>query len=146
MPIYNAIVWQCRRTTEICNELKEYENVVSERTGLRLDPYFSATKVKWMLDNVEGAREKAQNGNLILGTIDSWLIWKLTNGKVHATDYTNASRTLLFNIKELKWDNLLLDIFSIPESMMPRIYKSDEIFGETDFDGVLNTNLRFVVL
>lgn len=142
LPIYNAIVWQCRRTREICNELKEYENIVSERTGLRLDPYFSATKVKWMLDNVEDSREKAQNGKLILGTIDSWLIWKLTNGKVHATDYTNASRTLLFNIKELKWDNLLLDIFSIPESMMPRIYESDEIFGETDFDGILNTKLK----
>ncbi|MGV3075096.1 FGGY-family carbohydrate kinase [Clostridium baratii] len=142
VPIYNAIVWQCRRTTEICNELKEYENIVSERTGLRLDPYFSGTKVKWILDNVEGVREKANNDELLLGTIDSWLIWKLTNGKVHATDYTNASRTLLFNIKELKWDNLLLEIFSIPESMMPKIYSSDEIFGETNLDGILNRKLK----
>ena len=142
LPIYNAIVWQCRRTTDICNELKQYEGLVSEKTGLRLDPYFSATKVKWILDNVEDAREKASAGKLLLGTIDSWLIWKLTNGKVHATDYTNASRTLLFNIKELTWDKQLLDIFSIPETMMPKIYPSDEIFGETDFDGILNEKLK----
>lgn len=142
LPIYNAIVWQCRRTNEICNELKEYEEIVAERTGLRLDPYFSATKVKWILDNVTDARKRANNGQLLLGTIDSWLIWKLTNGKVHATDYTNASRTLLFNIKELKWDNLLLEIFSIPSHMMPDIYPSDEIFGETNIDGILEKEIN----
>ncbi len=107
-----------------------------------MDPYFSATKVKWILDNVTDARKKANNGQLLLGTIDSWLIWKLTNGKVHATDYTNASRTLLFNIKELKWDNLLLDIFSIPAHMMPDIYPSDEIFGETNIDGILEREIN----
>ena len=141
-PIYNAIVWQCRRTSEICNNLKEYKEIVSEKTGLRLDPYFSATKVKWILDNVEGAREKAKKGDLLLGTIDSWLIWKLTNGEVHATDYTNASRTLLFNIKELKWDKMLLDIFSIPKSMLPNIYPSDKIFGETDICGMLSKKIK----
>ena len=142
LPIYNAIVWQCRRTTEICNDLKEYQNIISEKTGLRLDPYFSGTKVKWILDNVEGAREKASENKLLLGTIDSWLIWKLTNGKVHATDYTNASRTLLLNIEELSWDDSLLDIFSIPKSMLPKIYPSDEIFGETNFDGIFNSKLK----
>lgn len=141
-PIYNAIVWQCRRTNEICNNLKDYDDVVTEKTGLRLDPYFSATKVKWILDNVEKAREEADKGNLLLGTIDSFLIWKLTKGKVHATDYTNASRTLLFNIKELNWDNSLLDIFSIPKSMLPKIYPSDEIFGQTDLDGILKRKLN----
>ena len=141
-PIYNAIVWQCRRTVEICNELKGYEKIVSEKTGLRLDPYFSATKIKWVLDNIEGAREKANKGDLLLGTIDTWLIWNLTNGKVHGTDYTNASRTLLFNIKDLKWDDELLDIFSIPKSMVPKVYKSDEIFGETNLNGMLNKNIK----
>lgn len=141
-PIYNAVVWQCRRTTEICNELKEYEEIISEKTGLRLDPYFSATKVKWILDNVEGVREKLEEDRLLLGTIDSWLIWKLTNGKVHATDYTNASRTLLFNIKDLKWDKELLDIFNIPEKMLPEVRPSDDIFGQTTFNNVLNKEIN----
>lgn len=141
-PVYNAIVWQCRRTTELCSELKEYENIISEKTGLRLDPYFSATKVKWILDNVEGAREKAEEGRLLLGTIDSWLIWKLTGGKVHATDYTNASRTLLLNVKDLKWDEELLDIFTIPKTMLPEIYPSDEVFGQTTFNNLLNKPLN----
>jgi len=142
LPVYNAIVWQCRRTSEICNELKEYEEVVIDKTGLRLDPYFSGTKIKWILDNVEGARKKAYEGKLILGTIDSWLIWKLTKGKFHITDYTNASRTLLLNIKTLEWDKELLKIFNIPENMLPKIYPSDEIFGTTDFDGKLKNSLK----
>ncbi|AJH02032.1 glycerol kinase [Clostridium beijerinckii] len=142
LPIYNAIVWQCRRTSKICNELKEYEEIVTEKTGLRLDPYFSGTKIKWILDNVEGAREKANKGELLLGTIDSWLIWKLTNGNSHVTDYTNASRTLLLNIKTLDWDKELLKIFNIPESMLPEIYPSDEIFGETDLEGKLKKTLK----
>ncbi|MFE7083179.1 glycerol kinase GlpK [Priestia megaterium] len=131
LPVYNAIVWQCRRTADLCKELKNkgLEKVVKHKTGLTLDPYFSATKVKWILDNVDGAREKAQNGQLLLGTIDSWLVWKLTNGKVHATDYTNASRTMLYNIYNLSWDDELLDIFTIPQSMLPEVKFSDEIFG-----------------
>lgn len=141
-PVYNAIVWQCRRTTEICNDLKGYRDIVTEKTGLKLDPYFSATKVKWILDNVEGAREKANNGDLLLGTIDSFIIWKLTDRKVHATDYTNASRTLLFNIKELKWDESLLEIFTVPRQMLPEIYPSDEVFGDTTLDGILKSPLK----
>lgn len=141
-PVYNAIVWQCRRTIEICNNLKGYSDMVTEKTGLRLDPYFSATKVKWILDNVEGAREKANNGDLLLGTIDSFIIWKLTDRKVHATDYTNASRTLLFNIKELKWDEVLLEIFTIPRQMLPKIYPSDDVFGDTRLDGILKSPLK----
>lgn len=133
VPVYNAIVWQCRRTAEICDELrnKGLEDIIKEKTGLMLDPYFSATKVKWILDNVQGAREKADRGELLLGNIDSWLIWKLTGGKSHATDYTNASRTLMFNIKTLAWDDDLLKIFDIPETMLPEVKCSDDIFGET---------------
>jgi len=142
LPIYNAIVWQCRRTNEICTELKQYENVIIDKTGLRLDPYFSGTKIKWILDNVEGARNKADDGKLLLGTIDSWLIWKLTKGKFHVTDYTNASRTLLLNIKTLKWDKELLNIFNIPEDMLPKLYPSDEIFGITDLGGQLKKPLK----
>ena len=110
MPIYNAIVWQCRRTANLIESLKEdkeLEDYIRENTGLLLDSYFSASKIKWILDNVEGARERAKRGELLFGTIDTWLIWKFTNGKVHVTDYTNASRTMLFNIKELKWDKYL---------------------------------------
>lgn len=141
-PVYNAIVWQCRRTSEICSELREYEEMVTEKTGLRLDPYFSGTKIKWILDNVKGAREKANKGQLLLGTIDSWIIWKLTNGRSHVTDYTNASRTLLFNIRTLNWDKELLNIFNIPEIMLPEIYPSDEVFGQTDLDGDLKNALK----
>ena len=111
VPIYFAIVWQCRRTADICDELKERDGLVDyirENTGLVLDAYFSGTKIKWILDNVEGAREKAEKGELLFGTVDSWLVWKLTNGKVHVTDYTNASRTMIFNIKNLQWDERML--------------------------------------
>ena len=130
-PVYPAIVWQCRRTSGICMEMKKkgLEELVKERTGLLLDPYFSASKIKWILENVDGAMEKSRNGELLLGTIDSWLIWKFTGGKVHATDYTNASRTMLFNIKTLEWDNELLGIFGVHESMLPEVKYSDDLFG-----------------
>ncbi|MBU3210259.1 glycerol kinase GlpK [Clostridium algidicarnis] len=134
IPVYNAIVWQCRRTAEYCDELKAqgYDKMIKEKTGLLLDAYFSGTKVKWILDNVEGAREKAENGYLLFGTIDSWLIWNLTKGKVHVTDYSNASRTLLFNIHELKWDEELLDLFNIPKQMLPEVKPSSFVYGKTD--------------
>ncbi len=133
-PIYNAIVWQCRRTADYCGDLKEkgLEKLIRSKTGLLLDPYFSASKVAWILDNVEGARERAERGELCFGTIDTWLIWNLTEGKVHATDYTNASRTMLFNIHTLKWDEELLDIFNIPASLLPEVKPSSGIFGYTD--------------
>lgn len=133
-PLYNAIVWQCRRTSKICEEYKQagMEGIVKEKTGLLLDPYFSATKVKWILDNVDGAREKAENGTLLMGTVDTWIIWNLTKGKVHATDYTNASRTLMLNIRTLKWDKWLLDLFDIPSSMLGEIKSSNDIFGSTE--------------
>ena len=132
-PIYNAIVWQSRQTAEICDELKEkgYSEMVREKTGLLIDAYFSGTKVKWILDNVEGAREKAENGDLLFGTIDSWLVWKLSGGKAHVTDYSNASRTLMFNIHDLQWDDELLDMLTIPKSMLPEVRPSSEIYGET---------------
>ncbi|MEW9054042.1 MAG: glycerol kinase GlpK [Neobacillus sp.] len=133
-PVYHAIVWQCRRTSDICKELKEqgYEDIIQSKTGLKVDPYFSASKVKWIMDNVDGVREKAKAGKLLLGTIDSWLIWKLTGGKVHATDYSNASRTLLFNIHTLQWDVELLDLFCIPKEMLPEVKDSNELFGVTE--------------
>ncbi|MED0872624.1 glycerol kinase GlpK [Bacillus mobilis] len=132
-PIYNAIVWQSRQTAEICDELKEkgYSEMVREKTGLLIDAYFSGTKVKWILDNVEGAREKAENGDLLFGTIDSWLVWKLSGGKAHVTDYSNASRTLMFNIHDLQWDDELLDMLTVPKSMLPEVRPSSEIYGET---------------
>lgn len=113
-PVYNAIVWQCRRTAQECSELEKqgWSEVIQRKTGLKLDPYFSATKIKWILDHVEGAREKAENGDLLMGTIETWIIWKLTGGRVHITDYTNASRTMLFNIYDLKWDKELPEISS----------------------------------
>ena len=130
-PVYNAIVWQCRRKAHICNELKKQglEQYIKDTTGLVIDAYFSATKIKWILDNVEGAREKANRGELLFGTVDSWLVWKLTNGKVHITDYTNASRTMLYNIKELKWDEKMLEILDIPKSMLPEVRNSSEVYG-----------------
>jgi glycerol kinase len=133
-PVYNAIVWQCRRTAVICDELKArgLEKYIRENTGLVLDAYFSGTKVKWILDNVEGARQKAQNGELLFGNIDTWLIWNLTKGKVHVTDYSNASRTMLYNIKELKWDKKILKELDIPESMLPEVKPSSAIYGHTD--------------
>lgn len=130
-PICNAIVWQCRRTADYCNTLKEqgYGSVIKEKTGLVIDAYFSATKLKWILDNVDGAREQAEKGELLFGTIDCWLLWNLTGGTVHATDYTNASRTMLYNITELCWDNELLDLFDIPRAMLPRVMPSSCEFG-----------------
>ena len=132
-PVYNAIVWQCRRTAEICEELKNrgLEDYVKENTGLIIDAYFSGTKVKWILDNVKGAREKAENGELLFGTVDTWLVWKLTGGKVHVTDFTNASRTMLFNIKNLEWDKKILKELNIPESMLPEVRNSSEVYGKT---------------
>lgn len=133
-PLYNAIVWQCQRAEEICKKLTEkgYDKIVKDKTGLILSPYFSGAKVSWILDNITGAREMAEAGQLMLGTIDSWIIWKLTGGESHVTDYSNASRTQLFNINELKWDKDLLQIFNIPETMLPEVKFSDEIFGYID--------------
>lgn len=138
-PICNAVVWQCRRTAEICEELKKEEGMdayIKENTGLLIDAYFSGTKIKWMLDHVEGAREKAERGELLFGTIDTWLIWKLTDGAVHVTDYTNASRTMLYNIKELKWDKKILKALDIPESLLPKVCNSSEVYGYTNLSGV----------
>ncbi|KRQ86289.1 Glycerol kinase [Caloramator mitchellensis] len=135
-PIYNAIVWQCRRTAEICDDLrsKGYADMLRDKTGLVLDAYFSGTKIKWILDNVEGAREKAEKGELLFGNIDTWLIWNLTGGKVHVTDYSNASRTLLYNIYELKWDDEILEIMNIPKSMLPEVKPSSSVYGNTTVD------------
>lgn len=132
-PVYNAIVWQDGRTAKFCDELikKGLTDTIREKTGLILNSYFSATKLKWILDNVEGAREKAEKGQLCFGTIDTWLIWKLTRGKMHVTDVSNASRTLLFNIHTLQWDKELLKIFDIPENMLPEVKQSSEVYGET---------------
>ncbi|MDC2863656.1 glycerol kinase GlpK [Bacillus sp. BP-3] len=132
-PVYNAIVWQSRQTAEICDELKGkgYGDMVREKTGLLIDAYFSGTKVKWILDNVEGAREKAERGELLFGTIDTWLVWKLSGGNVHVTDYSNASRTLMYNIHELKWDEELLDMLTVPASMLPEVRPSSEVYGHT---------------
>jgi glycerol kinase len=132
-PVYNAIVWQSRQTSGICDELKEkgYDDLFREKTGLLIDAYFSGTKVKWILDNVEGAREKAEQGKLLFGTIDTWLIWKLSGGRAHVTDYSNASRTLMYNIHELKWDEELLEILGVPKSMLPEVRPSSEIYAHT---------------
>ncbi|SFL35743.1 glycerol kinase GlpK [Pelosinus propionicus] len=133
-PIYNAIVWQSRQTVGICNELKAkgLEPEFQQKTGLVIDAYFSGTKVKWILDHVEGARTKAEKGELLFGTIDTWLIWKLTDGKVHVTDFSNASRTLMYNIRELKWDEKLLEYLTIPVCMLPKVKSSSEVYGKTD--------------
>ena len=133
-PIYNAIVWQCRRTACYCDEIKKqgYAEMIYNKTGLVLDAYFSATKIKWILDNVPGAKEKAEKGQLAFGTIDTYLIWNLTKEHVHATDYTNASRTMLFNIHTLDWDDELLKLFGIPKSMLPKVYPSSHLYGYTD--------------
>lgn len=136
-PIYNAIVWQCRRTASICKELKEkgYDQLIREHTGLLPDAYFSGTKIRWILDHVPGAQEKAEAGELLFGTVDSWLIWKLTGGLVHATDYTNASRTMLFNIHTLQWDEEILKILNIPKCMLPKPRPSSGIFGMAQING-----------
>lgn len=133
-PVHNAIVWQSRQSIDICNQLKEQgcEQSVREKTGLLIDAYFSGTKVKWILDHVDGAREKAERGDLLFGTIDTWLIWKLTSGKVHVTDYSNASRTLMYNIHTLEWDTELLEMLQVPANMLPTVHPSSEIYGHTD--------------
>ncbi|MDU5106169.1 glycerol kinase GlpK [Clostridium sp.] len=143
VPVYNAIVWQCRRTAEICDNLKAkgLEGYIKENTGLVVDAYFSGTKIKWILDNVEGAREKAERGELLFGTVDTWLVWKLTNGKVHVTDYTNASRTMLYNIKDLKWDDKILEELNIPKSMLPEVRNSSEVYGYANLGGKADVNV-----
>ena len=134
IPICNAIVWQCRRTAELCGQLiaEGWQETIREKTGLVLDPYFSGTKIHWILENVPGAREMAQRGELLFGTVETWLIWKLTGGKVHITDYSNASRTMLFNINTLDWDQEILDRLSIPRSMLPKAVPSSGVYGYTD--------------
>ncbi|WP_394389888.1 glycerol kinase GlpK [Shewanella woodyi] len=136
-PVYNAIVWQCRRSSEICEELKSQglEAYIRDTTGLLLDPYFSGTKIKWILDNVPGVRERAERGELLFGTIDTWLVWKLTEGKVHVTDPTNASRTLLFNIHTKNWDKRILEALTIPESLLPQVKPSSAVYGTTRIAG-----------
>lgn len=133
-PVYNAIVWQCRRTAQICDDLKAkgWVEKIRSKTGLVVDAYFSGTKVKWILDQVPGARERAEKGELLFGNVDTWLIWKLTNGKVHVTDYTNASRTMLFNIYNLDWDDEILSELNIPKAMLPEVKPSSYIYGQTD--------------
>ena len=138
-PIYNAVVWQCNRGTDICDELisRGYEKLIKEKTGLIINPYFSASGARWILENVEGAAQSANNGYLFFGTIDSWLIWNFTSGKVHATDYTNASRTLLFNIHSLNWDIELLQLFNIPKTMMPEVLPCDAQYGSTNLNRLI---------
>ena len=134
-PVCNAIVWQCRRTAGFCDDLKKEEGLAEawrEKTGLLIDAYFSATKIRWIMDNVEGAREKADQGDLLFGTVETWLIWNLTGGRVHVTDYSNASRTMLFNIRQLQWDSDILQRLDIPSSMLPEPRPSSEVYGETD--------------
>ncbi len=133
-PVYNAIVWQCRRTADYCEKLKRggFSEMIYNKTGLVPDAYFSATKIKWILDNVEGARTRAQRGELLFGTVDTFILWQLSKGKIFATDYTNASRTMLFNIHTLSWDKELLRLFDIPKSMLPKVYPSSHRYGETD--------------
>ena len=137
-PIHNAIVWQCRRTAPQCEKMKEdgCEGYVRDNTGLLIDAYFSATKVKWLLDNIPGARDRAKRGELLFGTVDTWLIWRLTGGKVHATDYTNASRTMLFNIHTLAWDDEILRLLGIPRCMLPEVKSSGELYGIASINGV----------
>lgn len=136
-PIYNAIVWQCRRTSEMCDKLRAdgLEEYIRKTTGLRIDAYFSATKIKWILDNVPGARDRAENGELLFGTVDTWLIWKLSGGKIHVTDRTNAARTMLYDIHSLTWDKKLLEILQIPKCMLPEVRSSSEIYGNVNILG-----------
>lgn len=133
-PVYHAIVWQCRRTAEYCDSLKEQglEELFRKKTGLKIDAYFSATKIKWILDHTQGARERARRGELLFGTVETWLIWKLTKGRVHVTDYSNASRTMLFNINTLEWDQEILELIGIPRSMLPDVKPSSYVYGEAD--------------
>ena len=133
LPIYNAIVWQSRQTADIADQLKNagYSKMIHEKTGLVIDAYFSATKIRWILDNVEGAQERAEKGELLFGTIDTWLVWKLTDGAKHVTDYSNAARTMLYNIKELKWDEEILELLNIPTQLLPEVKSNSEIYGTT---------------
>ena len=133
LPIYNAIVWQSRQSADIANKLVNdgYKDMIHQKTGLVVDAYFSATKIRWILDNVPGAQQRAENGELLFGTIDTWLVWKLTGGKTHVTDYTNAARTMLFNIKDLTWDKEILEILNIPESLLPEVRSNSEVYGKT---------------
>jgi len=142
-PIYNAIVWQCRRTSYIVDELKEkgFEEYIKETTGLIPDAYFSATKIKWILDNVKGSRERARRGELLFGTVDTWILWKLTKGKVHVTDYTNASRTMIYDIKNLRWDEKLLEELDIPKEMLPKVKNSSEIYGYLNETGDIKDSI-----
>jgi len=142
-PIYNAIVWQSKQTSELADQLVEdgHSETIKDKTGLVVDSYFSATKIQWILDKVEGAHEKAENGDLLFGTIDSWLLWKLTEGQVHATDYSNASRTMLYNIYDLEWDKDLIELFNIPTSMLPEVLPSSGKFGETHEDIFFGANV-----
>ncbi|HEO2828037.1 TPA: glycerol kinase GlpK [Streptococcus agalactiae] len=133
LPIYNAIVWQSRQTAPIADQLKQegHTNMIHEKTGLVIDAYFSATKVRWILDHVSGAQERAEKGELLFGTIDTWLVWKLTDGLIHVTDYSNAARTMLYNIKELKWDDEILELLNIPKAMLPEVKSNSEVYGKT---------------
>src|SRR5215204_1764571 len=142
-PVHNAIVWLDRRGAQICEELSEqgYEGMVQDKTGLVIDAYFSGSKVKWLLDNVEGLRERAQNGEISLGTIDSWLIYKLTGGREHVTDYSNASRTLMYNIHELKWDDELLEMLTVPKEILPEAKPSSFVYGNTDPEAFLGVEV-----
>ncbi|TET13189.1 glycerol kinase, partial [Candidatus Aerophobetes bacterium] len=144
----NAIVWQCRRTASFCDELRRrgLGNFIKKKTGLLIDAYFSATKIRWILDNLSEVRKKAEKGEIICGTIDSWLVWKLTGGKVHLTDYTNASRTMLFNIHQLAWDPELLELFNIPTLMLPSVRASGEIYGYTASHLPLNSGIPIAAL
>jgi glycerol kinase len=141
-PVYNAVVWQCRRTADICDELKArgYEALFKASTGLIIDAYFSATKIQWILDHVDGARTLAKRGDLLFGTVDTWLLWHLTGGKVHVTDYSNASRTMLFNIHQLQWDQEILDLLDIPGGILPRVKSSSEVYGFLD-KGILGAEI-----
>ncbi|MEJ5228589.1 MAG: glycerol kinase GlpK [Pseudothermotoga sp.] len=145
-PVYNAIVWQCQRGKDFCENLRRagYERMVREKTGLLIDPYFSASKVNWLLENVEGVRKYAEDGEIFFGTIDSWLVWNLCENHPHVTDYSNASRTLLLNIHSLKWDEELLDLFHIPSKILPKLLCSDEVFGYTDLNGLLSRKLPVI--
>ena len=136
-PVYNAVVWQCARGEAICERIKDAGDMIKERTGLQLSPYFSAAKIAWILENVEGARSLAQEGRLCYGTVDSFLVYRLTGGKVYQTDFSNASRTQLFNIRTLSWDKEICDIFGIPVENLPEVTDSDGYYGETDFEGYL---------
>lgn len=147
LPVYNAIVWQSRQTHDICENLKSagYSDLFKDITGLRIDPYFSVTKIRWILDNVKGVRKKAEAGEILFGTIDTWLIWKLTQGQVRVTDYSNASRTLVYNIYDLKWDDKLLEILDIPSQILPQVKSSSEVYGYTHGSHFLDTKYLLLV-